>query len=491
MLYYVSDKQKKEEIFLLMFPFHCVIIIATKLQQNNNNQKGNIIKMFPQTLFFLRYENMITQDITKSNTINENFSFTDVLPLVEKHLPNSQVFGVTRYIRKVGTRFCDEKQAQSTENTSFTRLSKIYKNQRQIQSLLYEKTTKREFKQTKYCSRFLHEVNNVFAVVKMSSKGNPYFSGVDTCKNRWICPVCKERAERRNIPKIEKCLHHAYAEAENKQMIMVTYTLPHNRQQSLEYLIDVFNTSLRKMKNRTAYKSLMSGAGYVKNAFIKSVETTFSYQNGWHYHQHECYMIDKNIDEKSFKKRIVKLWVDSVKRSGLDIPSLRDFKKYGVNVMFNCHASSYLQKTKMGTWGVDKELSNGSTKRARKEGGYSAFELASSDDAFLNDKFIEYARATKGRVCFKIGEYFQSVLRLETDEETEARQEQESADLFFLHHILYMYVYNKDLRAYILFLTQNRGVSVVEDFLRQLYEHNLMGIENKVFSDLFKYDLSK
>ena len=434
---------------------------------------------------------MITQDITKINSTFKNFSFNDILLSVSDNLQSAGLSEGLGIIRKVGRRFCDEKQAQSTENTGFTRLSKIYKNQRKIQSLLYKKTTKREFKQVKYCSRFLHEVNNVFAVVKISKKGNPYFSGVDTCKNKWVCPVCKERAERRNIPKIEKCLHHAYVEATEKQMIMVTYTLPHNRQQSLEYLIDVFNKSLRKMKDRTAYRNLMSGVGYVKNAFIKSVETTFSYQNGWHYHQHECYMINKNIDEKAFKKQIIKLWVDSVKRSGLDIPSIRDFKKYGIDVMFNCHASSYLQKSGIGTWGVDKELSNGSTKRARKEGGYSAFELASSDDAYLRDKFIEYARATKGRVCFKIGEYFQNVLKLETDEETEARQEQESADLFFLHHILYMYVYNKDLRAYILFLTQNRGVSVVENFLKQCYERELMGIENKVFSDLFKRDLSQ
>lgn len=63
MLYIKTNK--KEEIFLLMFPFQCVIIIATKLQQNNNNRKGNIIKMLPQTLLFLRYENMITQDNEK------------------------------------------------------------------------------------------------------------------------------------------------------------------------------------------------------------------------------------------------------------------------------------------------------------------------------------------------------------------------------------------------------------------------------------------
>lgn len=433
---------------------------------------------------------MITQDITKINSF-ENFSFTDVLPLVEKHLPNSQVFEGLGIIRKVGRQNDVEKQAQSTGNTGFERLSKIYKNQRQIQSLLYEKTTKREFKQVKYCSRFLHEVNNVFAVVKISKKGNPYFSGVDTCKNKWACPVCRERSERRNIPKIEKCLHHAYAEAENKQMIMVTYTLPHNREQSLEYLINVFNKSLRRMKDRSVYSKLMDSVGYIKNAFIKSVETTFSHQNGWHYHQHECYLVDKDIDEKYFKKQIIKLWVDSVKRSGLDIPSIRDFKKYGTDVMFNCHASSYLQKSGIGTWGVDRELSRGSTKQAQREGGYSVFELASSDDAFLNDKFIEYARATKGRVSFKIGEYFQSVLRLESDEETEARQEQESADLFFLHHTIYNYVYNKDLRAYILFLTKNRGVDVVENFLRSCYERELMGIENKVFSDLFKRDLSQ
>lgn len=71
---YTLRQTKKEEIFLLMFPFHCVIIIATKLQQNNNNQNGNIIKMFPQTLLFLRYENMITQDNEKiKSTFKKNF----------------------------------------------------------------------------------------------------------------------------------------------------------------------------------------------------------------------------------------------------------------------------------------------------------------------------------------------------------------------------------------------------------------------------------
>ena len=471
-----------------MFLFRCVIIIATKLKTKQERRTGNIIKVFPP-LCLKGFKTMITQDITKINSTFKNFSFNDILPQMVTDLTKLGFVEAPWYIRKVCRQNDVEKQTRSTENTGFERLSKIYKNQRQIQSLLYKKTDKHEFKQTKYCSRFNHEVNNVFVAVKLSKKGNPYFSGVDSCKNKWICPVCKERAERRNIPKIEKCLHHVYGEEENKQMIMITYTLPHNREQSLEYLISVFNRCLRRMKDRSVYSKLMDSVGYVKNAFIKSVETTFSHQNGWHYHQHECYMINKDIDEKAFKKQIVSLWTDSVKRSGLDIPSLRDFKKYGIDVMFNCHASQYLQKSGIGAWGIDKELSMGSTKKVQKTGGYSAFELASSDDAYLQDKFIEYARATKGKVCFKIGEYFQSVLRLESDEETEARQEQESADLFFLHHILYMYVYKKDLRAYILFLTKNRGGSVVENFLKQCYERELMGIENKVFSDLFKYDL--
>lgn len=473
-----------------MFLFRCVIIIATKLKTKQERRTGNIIKVFPP-LCLKGFKTMITQDITKINSTFKNFSFNDILPQMVTDLTKLGFVETPWYIRKLCRQNDVKKQAQSTENTDFKRLSKIYKNQRQIQSLLYKKTDKTEFKQTKYCSRFNHEIGNVFVAVKLSKNGNPYFSGVDSCKNKWICPVCRERAERRNIPKLEKCLHHVYSEAENKQMVMVTYTLPHNRQQSLKYLIDVFNKSLRKMKDNSAYSKLMDSVGYIKNAYIKSVETTFSHQNGWHYHQHECYMINKDIDEKSFKRQIIKLWTDSVKRNGLDIPSIRDFKKYGVDVMFNCHASSYLQKSGIGRWGIDRELSNGSTKRARKEGGYSAFELASSGDAFLNDKFVEYARATKNRVSFAIGKYFQSVLRLESDEETEARQERESAVLFYLHRFMYEYVFKKDLRAYVQHLTKNRGVAVVEDFLRGCYERELMGVENKVFSDLFKYDLSQ
>ena len=71
---YIIYGKQKEEIFLLMFPFRYVIIIATKLKQNNNNRKGNIIKMLPQTLLFLRYENMITQDNEKiKSTFKKNF----------------------------------------------------------------------------------------------------------------------------------------------------------------------------------------------------------------------------------------------------------------------------------------------------------------------------------------------------------------------------------------------------------------------------------
>ena len=62
MLYHLG-KQKRGNIF---------VDVSSLLCYNDNNHetkintsKGNIIKMLPQTLFFLRYENMITQDNEK------------------------------------------------------------------------------------------------------------------------------------------------------------------------------------------------------------------------------------------------------------------------------------------------------------------------------------------------------------------------------------------------------------------------------------------
>ena len=56
--------------------------------------------MLPQTLLFLRYENMITQDITKINSTFKKISFNDVLPQMVTDLPSHSHLGI---IRKTAT----------------------------------------------------------------------------------------------------------------------------------------------------------------------------------------------------------------------------------------------------------------------------------------------------------------------------------------------------------------------------------------------------
>ena len=68
--------------------------IKTKQQ----TKQGSIIKVFPP-LCLKGFKNMITQDIIKSNSINENFSFTDVLLSVSENLQSaglSEGLGIRR-----------------------------------------------------------------------------------------------------------------------------------------------------------------------------------------------------------------------------------------------------------------------------------------------------------------------------------------------------------------------------------------------------------
>ena len=73
--------------------------------------------MLPQTLLFLRYEIMITQDITKINSTFKNFSFNDILPQMVTDLTKLGFVEAPWYIRKLCRQNDVKKQAQSTENT--------------------------------------------------------------------------------------------------------------------------------------------------------------------------------------------------------------------------------------------------------------------------------------------------------------------------------------------------------------------------------------
>lgn len=391
-----------------MFPFRYVIIIATKLQQNNNNRKGNIIKMFPQTLLFLRYENMITQDITKINSTFKKISFNDVLPQMVTDLPSHSHLGIY------------------TENMNHFRKirSEQYSLQDKARRLLSAHTLMGELKAVKACFRApINESLGGVSVYKSKTNQKAFYGGLKKCSNVWSCPVCSHRIQTKRAQEISQALWFAYHNG--YKAIMITTTHPHHRGQDISENINLHRDAMARFKRGKQFTLFKQRVGYIGS--IKANEITYG-DNGAHFHTHSLWIVSRDCNIESEKDFLSKKWFNACKKAGFDIPDESAFNAHSVDVMDDCHASQYLAKTGLGSWGADKEMARGASKSGH---GKTAFDLLRSDDEQDNLLYVEHARALRGVRQIVWSRGLKSLVGVsdKSDEELNEQDEQDNSDL--------------------------------------------------------------
>jgi hypothetical protein len=101
---------------------------------------------------------------------------------------------------------------------------------------------------------------------------------------------------------------------------MVTFTVRHERNDSLE---DVWNALM------TAQRRVVSGRAWKKDqedfsiaGYHRTTECTLSWENGWHLHFHVLYFIEQRlltaVDRASLKSRLFTRWTAGLRRAGFD-----------------------------------------------------------------------------------------------------------------------------------------------------------------------------
>ena len=232
-------------------------------------------------------------------------------------------------------------------------------------------------------------------VVKSHAHGSASYSGVGVCGNVWGCPVCSEKIKARRGAEIKQGVGmwlSGYG-SEKHYIIMLTLTHPHSKGDRLADNIARHNKARRRLASGRWWQSLKSDAGIVGT--ITGSEVTYGMGNGWHWHQHILIFCDGDPAVwENRREEIIDQWIHCCRLAGFDIDEQTeaDMRKYSVDLMLNCHATDYLTKMDMGSWGVDREISGGEAKKAHGD-RYTPFELAEAGKWNL---FEEYLAAVKG-----------------------------------------------------------------------------------------------
>lgn len=225
-----------------------------------------------------------------------------------------------------------------------------------------------------------------------------HFQGLQTCALSWLCSVCAPKIAERRSGEIAHAM--TICQAEGGQVLMPTFTAPHQRKDALAETLDRIKKALRSMGMSRKYKQLQ--ARLTVEGRITATEITHGEANGWHPHFHELWFFERGgVDLVALESELFAMWHAACIKCGLGAPS----RKHGVVVQDGSKAAHYVSKMGAKEWGLADEIAKASSKGGRG-GSRSAWQLL---DCMIDPEatpahqkraaalFREYAEATKGR----------------------------------------------------------------------------------------------
>ena len=208
-------------------------------------------------------------------------------------------------------------------------------------------------------------------------------SGICTCTCVWTCPMCAlQVAEHRRAEltygmwQWSKGGGHVY---------LLTQTFRHSRFDCLPELLAKFRAAQKRFKQSTAYKRVSQIVG--RRGGVRSVETTWGVENGWHPHAHELLFYTADLGRMPGVRMVVDpergpryvggvvselrgAWVASLASEGLDGTEERAF-----DIRPGDYAAEYVAKfgRDVDGWNVQDELTSQHAKVGKLIGGLTRF----------------------------------------------------------------------------------------------------------------------
>lgn len=294
--------------------------------------------------------------------------------------------------------------------------SLIYKMRRKSGDYLCTKNDyKKGYNSTKFCGRKMiqeHGQNYVF-LLKGKKTQKPFYHGVMKCGSVWRCPVCSKKITDYR----QKEVYFLASEwlRNEGELSFITLTLRHNKTDSLKMILNRLNGEFRKMQRTSVFSKIKSA--YKITGFVKSLEITYSFENGWHPHLH-LLVFHRSKKTDDLHKGLIKQWTKrKVLRATQRAQNAQSvYNKNGI--------SNYVTK-----WDLSAELTKSSFKVSKSKRSFTGFALLKSiiegkfeghKMQFAEWKYQEYIAATYRRHMIHISK---EVRKLLTDQDLKSVEE--------------------------------------------------------------------
>lgn len=299
--------------------------------------------------------------------------------------------------------------------------------------------------------------------IEIAKKEQAFYRGLVKCGSVWACPVCSAKIQSVRREEIKKTVDWAYKN--NHKCMMVTFTFPHYKTQGGSDLMERFSEALAYFRGGKGWQIVKEKLGFL--GLIRGLEVLKG-KNGWHIHTHELWIVSKQANMSFTGSILTAKWERAIEKQGL-LPKdkVNDFRKHGVDIKDNAHASDYLAKS---SWGVDAELTMGNEKVSQSQ-GVTPFALVSQG---RKEEFLEYMNATKGRQQLYFSKGLKELVGLKEIDDKEIVEKEEMEDkidvLALLNSEQWKSIVKNKARVKVLEIAETQGFSGIISLLRSFEE---------------------
>lgn len=255
--------------------------------------------------------------------------------------------------------------------------------------------------------------------------GGAHLTGLESCANVWVCPVCAPKIRARRMQDVLTAFdRHA---ANGGGFAFLTLTVQHDAGERLAFLLELLGAAWKNVAEQRAFKDWRKRTGLVGS--ITALEVTDG-GNGWHPHRHVMFLTERPLSRDevaAFEAKLDELYGRFLLKRGRKLGGVdvRTGRRVGVRLDYvpeGAAAASqlgrYITKLQAGF-----ELTRGDLKQSRSAKGRQTFELlddAMSGDQAAVDRWHEFEQAMTGKSAVRFSKGLRAHLGMvaaKTDEE--------------------------------------------------------------------------
>lgn len=230
------------------------------------------------------------------------------------------------------------------------------------------------------------------------------YAGVRSCGSLH-CPMCGPRLRSARRNDYDRALSAFRKQYPNGQFVFITQTVRHKKGDRLLPLLDTLTEARRKVQKRAAFRRFLKD--HVVGS-ITSLEVLFSFENHWHPHVHQVFLVREAIPDDELKllqRALSSDWHQAVVslspsneptfKRGVDVREIKSSTGKDGDDLTLDGLANYLTKAEDETnrWGIADEIARGDIKRGSM-GGITHYEMLDRPDVF-GGQIIEYMTAMR------------------------------------------------------------------------------------------------